>query len=269
MTQFIKKKYSIWTVFSLFALFLTHFHCKIKIPQKSATMKEDMYNGYKAKLQQAISNKDNFEIGIQLCNLEDKKERVYRFLRKGILENKKNCIKALRWNQYYVEDGFKVNIIKLDTLAWKDLCLLCQNDKKSLELYNEDEKESIRKYNDHINSLKIDSSKFDKELMNLLAPILKDDQRYRGKEFDKMWRQQARLDSINLKKIEPIISKRAYPSYKEVGLELADAIFLVLHHQSDVATRKKYLPYLEEAVMNKKLSQGFLDLYNDRTKRFE
>ena len=269
MTQFIKKKHSIWTVFLLFTLVLTHFHCKIKIPQKLATMKEDMYNGYKAKLQQAISNKDNFEIGIQLCNLEEKKERVYRFLRKGVLENKKNCSKALRWNQYYLEDGFKVNIIKLDTLAWKKLCLLCQNDKKSLELYNEDEKESIRKYKESVNALKIDSSKFDKQFMRLLTPIYADDQRYRGKEFDKMWRQQARLDSINLKKIELIISVRAYPSYREVGLELADAVFLVLHYQLDVATRKKYLPYLEEAAMNKKLSQGFLDLYNDRTKRLE
>ena len=262
-------KWTIQTFFGLFIILLTNFHCKIKIPEKPSTMKAYSYDLYKANLQKAMSNKDNFEIGIQLCNLEVSKGTVYRFLRKGVLENKQNCIKALRWNQYFVEDNFKVNIIKLDTLEWKKLCLLCQEDKKILAFYEQDDKDRIRQFQESIKALSIDSSKFDKQLMGLLAIIYEDDQRYRGKDFDKMWRQQAELDSINLKKVEAIISERTYPSYREVGLDLANTIFLVLHHQPNIATRKKYLPYLEEAVKNKKLAKGHLELYNDRTKRSE
>ena len=262
-------KCTIQIYFSLLIFILTNFHCKIQIPKKSATMKDYSYNLYKANLQKAISNKDNFEIGIQLCNLEENKETVYRFLRKGVLENNKNCIKALKWNQYYIEDNFKVNIIKLDTSAWKKLCLLCQNDKKILEAYEQNENDGIRKFQESNKALNIDSSKFDKQLMHLLAVIHNDDQKYRAKEYDKMWRQQAELDSVNLKKVESIINERTYPGYREVGLELAETIFLVLHHQPSIATRKKYLPYLEEAVKNKKLAKGLLDLYNDRTKRWE
>lgn len=257
------------TFFSLLIMALTNFHCKIKIPEKPTNMNDYTYNLYKTNLQKAISNKDNFEIGIQLCNLAKSKKTVYSFLRKGILENKENCIKALKWNQYYLESDFKVNIIKLDTLAWKKLCLICQNDKKILAEFEQKEVDDMRKFNESRNLLKIDSSKFDKQLMSLLSMIHDDDQRYRGKEYEKMLKQQNHLDSINLKKVEQIISERSYPSYKEVGLELYNTVFLVLHHQGDNKIRKKYLPYLEEAVKNEKLSQGLLDLYNDRTKKSE
>jgi hypothetical protein len=260
---------NILTFFSFLIIVLTNFHCKIKIPEKLAKMNDYTYNLYKTNLQKAISNKDNFEIGIQLCNLDKSKEIVYSFLRKGVLENEKNCIKALKWNQYYLENDFKVNVIILDTLAWKKLCLICQNDKKVLTEFEQNEVNSMRKFDENRKSLDIDSSRFDKQLMILLTIIHDDDQRYRGKEYEKMFKQQNYLDSINLKKVEQIISERSYPSYREVGLELNNTVFLVLHHQGDNAIRKKYLPYLEEAVKNEKLSQGLLDLYNDRTKKSE
>lgn len=256
----------------LFAFIFLHIQCKptaeIQIPAKTSRLNDAAYNMYKEKLQKAIIDKDNFEIGMQLCNLGADKKLVYHHIRKGLSENKANCDRALHLHTIYVEDNMAMWIVELDTVEWVKACNICLNDKKAVEKFrNQREQDYLKAQKDRdVLNATIDVTKLDSALMRTLQVINDDDVRYRGSTYSKDWRLQNVLDSINLKKVEAIMLQRPYPSYKEVGIDLHLTIWLVLHHQTDKAIREKHLPYLEAAVKSDVLQKWTLETFNRRTK---
>lgn len=175
------------------------------------------------------------------------------------------------WHKNYVIHGFKVKPIALDTNEWRKVCKICQDDKAAVAEFRRKEEIDLRKAERREQALlkDIDSTKLDKALMATLQTIYNDDQRYRGKLNDETRKLQEVLDAKNLEKVEEIIRSRPYPSYKEVGINLDIVVFLVVHHQGNVAVKKKHLPYFEAAVANGALSEGFLNAYVERIKTSE
>jgi hypothetical protein len=101
-----------------------------------------------------------------------------------------------------------------------------------------------------------------KDLIKMLWPMGIDDQFYRdeydlyvrkyGKnsnELDSIDKLQERLDSINLVKLENIVTKYGWPKSSEVGGGMTVAIpFFIIQHTKDLAVQKKYLPIIEGMV---------------------
>jgi hypothetical protein len=104
------------------------------------------------------------------------------------------------------------------------------------------------------NRIKLDSTKFNPDLMGQLEQIEKDDQELRIKmnaknitkeEEADLWTKQKTMDSINLNKVEMILGKYGYPNKERVGYDMANTVWLVLHHQSDIRVRDKYQKVIE------------------------
>lgn len=57
---------------------------------------------------------------------------------------------------------------------------------------------------------------------------------------------QSKIDAENLVEILNIIEKHGYPRVEDVGYELANVVWLVLHHQSDLSLRDRYEKLIEE-----------------------
>lgn len=70
-------------------------------------------------------------------------------------------------------------------------------------------------------------------------------------------------DSINLKKVETIISKYGYPSIDIVGKELNNVVWLIIQH-SDLKTIEKYFPLIKKANRKGDLENKYLALMEDR-----
>lgn len=115
-----------------------------------------------------------------------------------------------------------------------------------------------------------------RSLAAILDTILKDDQQPRLQltETEKKygWSSaqmranlawMAKNDSINLKKIKPILDKHGWLGEDVVGDQGSDAIFLVIQH-ADLATQLKYLPLLRDAVKQGKALPARFALLEDR-----
>lgn len=269
----LKNTTSVFIFFLVFAFasMPCYAQLNIEIPAKTENLNDFSYNTYKGNLEKAIAEKNHFQIGIQLCNLGADKKIVYEHLRKGVLEDKTHCANVLYWHKNYVIHGFKVKPIALDTNEWRKVCKICQDDKAAVAEFKRKEEIDLRKAErrEQARLKDIDSTKLDKALMATLQAIYNDDQRYRRNVNNETWKLQEALDAENLAKVEEIIRSRPYPSYKEVGINLDIVVFLVVHHQSDVAVKKKHLPYFEAAVANGALSEGFLSAYINAIKASE
>lgn len=62
-----------------------------------------------------------------------------------------------------------------------------------------------------------------------------------------LWREIAQVDSVNLVRLERIISERGWPRISEVGRPGANSAFLVVQH-SPLEVQERYLPMLQVAV---------------------
>lgn len=115
----------------------------------------------------------------------------------------------------------------------------------------------------------IAEAKFNKPLIEKLGVILNDDQKYRQQieeieskfgsksvEMKTHWKVIKEQDSINLIKVEEILSKNGWLGRDVVGDQGNETLFLVIQH-SDQKTQEKYLPMLRDAV-----KQGNADGYN-------
>jgi hypothetical protein len=106
-----------------------------------------------------------------------------------------------------------------------------------------------------------------KYLLPILDTVFEDDQRYRENselELLTKHRDEIRyLDSVNIKKIIPIIERYGILSPKEIGLKGSSAIFMTLQHAS-LSVQTKYLPLIEESFKNKKITAGQYAMYVDR-----
>ncbi|GHT56975.1 hypothetical protein FACS18945_0040 [Bacteroidia bacterium] len=117
---------------------------------------------------------------------------------------------------------------------------------------------------------------YDKPLQGKLLTIFEDDQGIRhkfifarnkfghpNKQVDSLAQIMRYKDSLNLIKIEEILDKYGWVGEDKVGKQASATLFLVIQH-SDLATQKKYLPMLREAVKNNNASPVHLAMLEDR-----
>jgi hypothetical protein len=106
-----------------------------------------------------------------------------------------------------------------------------------------------------------------KHLLPVLDSVFTDDQRYRKGNnpdtIEKYRELMRRTDSINLKKIAPIIEKYGILSFSDIGAIGYYAIVLTIQH-SDLKTQEKYLPLFREAIKKKKVMPTTYAMLEDR-----
>jgi hypothetical protein len=76
-------------------------------------------------------------------------------------------------------------------------------------------------------------------------------------------------DSLNLFRIERIISEIGWPKRTVLGDTATDAAFLVLQHCGNAFVMEKYVPIMQQAADSNELSKSSLALYIDRIKMFK
>ena len=102
----------------------------------------------------------------------------------------------------------------------------------------------------------------EKELAVELYHIFLKDQQSRGlgiKRKDAV----CNFDTENLMKVEKIIDEYGWPTYSMVGVQSADAAFLVIQHSS-VEVQQKYYKLLSEAVHNNEAGKESFAMLTDR-----
>lgn len=117
---------------------------------------------------------------------------------------------------------------------------------------------------------------YDHKVVKQLEQIVIDDQNDRSKtdeiekkfghkspQIDSLWKVIAKKDSLNLIKVEKILSKKGWLSPKIIGYEGVQTIFLVIQH-ADLKTQEKYLPMMREANKKDEFESGSLALLEDR-----
>jgi hypothetical protein len=247
------------------------------IPDKNSKLSNGMYNKYRLNLDTAYMNNDLFEVGIQLANLLASSDTVFNYLDAGIIQNAKNCDRIFNFYNVLQEGGFKVNIVKIDTPKFLNSFSLCE-ELIGENAYNDFLEKKQKEYQERMSKrVKLDSTKFDYELIKQLDEILNDDQRLRMKmqdgikseEYEALWQEQKKLDSLNLIKVQDIIEKYGYPGNEAVGYDHAFTPLLVLHHQADLETRMKYMPILQQALKDKKISEGAFYMFKWRNENIK
>ncbi|MEZ5059045.1 MAG: hypothetical protein R2879_18580 [Saprospiraceae bacterium] len=117
---------------------------------------------------------------------------------------------------------------------------------------------------------------------SFLEQILKDDQKVRGDERQKLLlkygndskevmdytKSQWAMDSINLLKITAYLEVFGYPSKEVLGKDASTAPWIVVHHCTDPYTRNYYFEALYKAYLNEDLDYNQMSLYLGRTYDF-
>lgn len=117
---------------------------------------------------------------------------------------------------------------------------------------------------------------FDMPLVNMLDSVYTDDQSERltsetlikkyglqSKEVQTIWEDINKKDSINLIKVRHILDTRGWLGPDLIGQKGNNTLFLVIQH-ADIATQKKYLPMMREAVKKGNAQASSLALLEDR-----
>ncbi len=82
----------------------------------------------------------------------------------------------------------------------------------------------------------------------------------------KSWQLVAAQDSINLRKVENIISKYGYPGKSLVGEPTNQAVWYVIQHSKKIS---KYLPLIKEAGKKKEIPFTWVAMMEDRALMYE
>ena len=90
---------------------------------------------------------------------------------------------------------------------------------------------------------------------------------FESEETQGIWQKIHENDSINLIKIDSIISKYGWLGVDKIGEKGNAALFLVIQH-SDLKTQEKYLPIMKEAVKKGNANGSELALLIDRIEMF-
>lgn len=90
---------------------------------------------------------------------------------------------------------------------------------------------------------------------------------FESKETQEIWQKIHENDSINLIKIDSIISKYGWLGVDKIGEKGNAALFLVIQH-SDLKTQEKYLPIMKDAVKKGNANGSELALLIDRIEMF-
>lgn len=241
-------------------------------PIKDEMMAEGIYQKYRLKLDTAYMMKDHFEAGVQLSNLKAPSDKIFDQLRIGIREDSINCYEVYEQYKLFVENNFQTNLVKSDTIEFVKLYHLCVETLGEQAFLDFQADKELQYQKRLAQREKLDSTKFNIKLLNELRQIHKNDQLHRieiskkgvtESEKRELWKKQHYLDSINLVKVDSILT-HGYPSKYEVGYDNLSTIWLVLQHQSDYDLRQKYLPILRLAVEEGKLSRGLLKTFEKR-----
>ena len=78
-----------------------------------------------------------------------------------------------------------------------------------------------------------------------------------------LWERQGQLDEKNQERLAAIVSAYGWPGAALVGLQAADAAFLIVQH-ADLAYQKTYLPMLEAAVAKQDALPHWAAMLKDR-----
>lgn len=116
----------------------------------------------------------------------------------------------------------------------------------------------------------------DKKLVAILDTIYEEDQKYRrqiaeirekyGQQSAQMeahWELINEKDSINLIKVKQILDERGWLGADVIGEQGNATLFLVIQH-SDLTTRERYLPMMQDAVLKGNANPSSLALLEDR-----
>lgn len=271
------KKVKLDLIVCILGLLVTIVSCKTEIsnylPEQHKEISSGKYQKYLSLLKSAYEQNDKIEAAVQLANLKSENSKIYEMLNAGIKESPDGCVRLYDWYWMYDRHNFGVNILKSDTIQYKESIKLCETlykessyqdfalnkDKEMQEAKNSKEKE--------------DSTKFNIGLVRILEQIDKEDQDIRNRLNEKnvtqairkeLMREMNIIDSINLIKVEKIFEQYGYPSKELVGRECNFTPALVIHHSKDLATRYKHLPLLEDAVKNGNLGEGTLNMIKTR-----
>ena len=210
---------------------------------------------YEAKNYNVSTN--YFEKAIKL-KPESKKNFYNAACAASLANDKKNSIK---WLNIAVENGFDdLNHIKTDS----DLDNI-RKEKKYEKIVAE-----LQKKNELI------EANYDKPLQTELLTILEEDQKYRmqmnetqkkfgqdSKEMKDLWKITNQKDSINLSKVEKILTEKGWVGKDKVGGQANQTLFLVIQH-SDLKIQQKYLPMMKDAVKKGNANSSSLALLEDR-----
>lgn len=126
-----------------------------------------------------------------------------------------------------------------------------------------------------VTTFTMDSSKFNKPLMDELEMVYRNDQFSRSKLMDmirtsgvssipdSLRRQIHYQDSLNQIIVVGILDKMGWQGPQDVGMNGSMALFLVIQH-ADLATQEKYLPMIRQAEKDGKVLSSSLALLEDR-----
>jgi len=90
---------------------------------------------------------------------------------------------------------------------------------------------------------------------------------FESEETQAIWQKIHENDSINLIKVDSIISKYGWLGADKIGEKGNTALFLVIQH-SDLKTQEKYLPIMKDAVKRGNANGSELALLIDRIEMF-
>ncbi|MFI8380403.1 DUF6624 domain-containing protein [Leeuwenhoekiella sp. NPDC079379] len=218
-------------------------------PQRKDVSNTDYATGKMVLSQTKIAVKNN----IKNFNTADYWNIIYAF--RKLNESKSDWILAFKKMSESSKgceylNSFKNNAVFYNEIKelYDDYLIKCEL--KSVEVFNLSHFISQNKYN--------------KNLVELLDLIYKDDQKYRqDTSYNHLAKQQI-LDSKNLKKIDSLYnSYNKYIGKSLVGEKYSTVMWLVVQH-SNIEKMESYLPILDKAVKSKELNSVPLKMLIDR-----
>lgn len=239
------------------------------VPPFNGSISQEKYSQYANEFYAALERKDFFEAAFYLGNIKADYDDIYHFLVKSVEADLANCERIYEVVYLAEEEEYYRHIYRMDTMRFYSVFRLCEQKLGSgtYAAYLNKEKTEEKEYLEQRSE--IDSSLLDRELMEVLLQIDVADQLFRKKatglfvtasQRRTYMTQQARLDSLNLIKVDSLLSHHGYPELEEVGHDLFSTIGYVIHHQSDPAVRRDML-----ARIQKYIDPGLSDLIESRT----
>ncbi|MEM6398259.1 MAG: hypothetical protein AAF741_18050 [Bacteroidota bacterium] len=241
-------------------------------PPKHSELSNWDYEAYTEILAESYDANDHFTSAFQLANLKADNTYIYASLEEAVKHQDGTCQKMYDI-QHLADQGFYRHLYRNDTLRFREIFEMCLS-KDGADAYRSFKAEKNAETEVYLSSRPpVDSSQLDHELIKKLEQIYIDDQYYRieankldktAEEVDSLWSLQLINDSLNLLRVDTILSEYGYPSYRNVGHEQAHTIFLVLHHIPVVELREKYFSLIKD-----KLDAGKIDLFMTRTETIQ
>lgn len=86
-----------------------------------------------------------------------------------------------------------------------------------------------------------------------------------SEELRRFYKKMDSIDRLNMKRVESYLDQFEYPDRESFSQNAIITPWLVIHHSSDIKTRKKYFQVLKRAYQNGNLTSNQFDLFLGRT----